>query len=186
MIGVNDPWTRPVDDPADASAVTAWSLDRVLDHSRSYALAYMLVQSFRLRNHAATERASLGGQVQIDDHTFDLSFQRKTSEEAENSTDEMQANLRETVRRAREAETTLVLMTYPAALRKGEWYRYASRVVRRVAHETGTPLIDLWRVFAELCPDPACEELLFADGHATAEGYRVIAGEVARELRALS
>ncbi len=93
MVGVNDPWTQPIADPPDDADSSAWNLDRIRDRSRLYRLVYMLVQSFRLREQAALERADASGQVEIGDHTFDLGFQRKASEEAQDPTEDMGANL---------------------------------------------------------------------------------------------
>ena len=70
-------------------------------------------------------------------------------------------------------------MTYPP---RHDFYRFANQGIKTVAHQTGTPLIDLSAVFAPICPKQDCPEVLLPDGHPNASGYRTIAETILGRL----
>lgn len=73
---------------------------------------------------------------------------------------------------ARRFNARLVFLTYPS---KESNYGDGGRQTRVAARSAGIPLIDMERVFAPLCPQEPCPELLFKDHHPTAKGYRLMA-----------
>jgi lysophospholipase L1-like esterase len=167
MVGANDHWITSVEQNESGRS----SMLRFLkDESRVYKLAYMLWRT--------TVGWSSGDDPRIQDGRFDIGGNRPNPREP------MLDNLNEIVRHAREANTTLVLMTYPAQEAR-TYYPFASKLIRQVAKETETPLIDLYRLFKSHCPTKHCGRLLYKDGHANAKGYEIIADEVARQLHLL-
>ena len=91
----------------------------------------------------------------------------------------LKRNLRRLVELARDGDRTLYLMTYPT---KQNPFLTASMVIKAVAEETGTPLIDLTAVFARICPERDCPETVFEDGHPKAPGYRIVAETIVERL----
>lgn len=73
----------------------------------------------------------------------------------------------------------LYFMTYP-----GRWslYRSTNPIIVKVGEATGTPVIDLTRVFRTLCPERNCPRYLFPDQHPNANGYRIVAETVVARL----
>jgi hypothetical protein len=70
----------------------------------------------------------------------------------------------------------LSFLTYPSS---DAFYGAADVVIRNVAVETGTPLIDVAAHFRALCPRGDCPALLFKDQHPTAEGTAIAAKTIA-------
>ena len=91
----------------------------------------------------------------------------------------LRRNLLRLVELARDAGSSLYLMTYPS--RRG-FYPAASQEIEAVAEETGTPLIDLSAVFAPICPQVDCPAVLLQDGHPNPAGYRTIAETILARL----
>ena len=81
----------------------------------------------------------------------------------------------EIVAETAEHDTDLVLMTY--ASRQSNYGR-ANPVIRRVAGETGSRLVQLTAEFERLCPDPTCTEYFQESQHPTAAAYSVVAARV--------
>jgi hypothetical protein len=80
---------------------------------------------------------------------------------------------------ARDADTSLYLVTYPTG--QG-FYHLANLAITAVATESDTPLIDLTAVFAQICPNPECPDALYPSGHPKASGYRIVAEAILRRL----
>ena len=74
-----------------------------------------------------------------------------------------------------------LFMTYPARFRL---YGEANRVIRQSARAKGLPLLDLTVIFQKPCPLEKCPTMLFDDQHPTAEGYRLMAKEIAAWIQA--
>jgi lysophospholipase L1-like esterase len=112
----------------------------------------------------------------------DLSFRFTWRKAARNGADEeaLRSNLHALVREAASAGTELVLMTYPSRVAN---YGGASVFTREVAEATNTRLVDLAHIFAEVCPQEPCPQFLLKDHHPNANGYRLIAETLVRELR---
>jgi lysophospholipase L1-like esterase len=189
MVGANDFWTSPVD-VAQESEPHDTLLRIAKRHSRLYRLVYMLahtrdtedlvVPRVRFRGDGLEHRA----EATFGDQTFELGFSRNAEPEWKDSYGAMGGNLEEMVRRARNEETTLVLMTYPAQ-QVPSFYASANQRIRDVARWTETPLVDLGKAFRSRCADVVCSELLFRDQHPKAAGYRIVAEEVTEKLQEL-
>jgi lysophospholipase L1-like esterase len=93
----------------------------------------------------------------------------------------LKRNLESVVQYSREFGASLFLMTYPSG-NPIFFYSAASPIIRTVAEETNTPLIDLAEKFGGLCADFDCLEFLFRDQHPNPKGHRVIAETVVRRL----
>jgi lysophospholipase L1-like esterase len=189
MVGANDFWTLPVDVPPESEPSNAL-LRFVRHHSRLYRLAHMLAHA-RYTEDLVVPRARPKGEgwsnraeASFGDEKFELGFSRDTNGERMERSGALIRNLEEMARRARNGKTQLLLMTYPAQMNQ-ELYAIANRLIRNVARQTGTPLVNLEETFASRCPDLGCREYLFRDGHPKAAGYRIVAAEVSEKLRTL-
>jgi lysophospholipase L1-like esterase len=182
MVGGNDFWTLPVplkDAPATQSQE---------GFLKRYSLLYRLYYLFqRGRQVAAPEvildpDARISGtgrhRIRVGEREIEMSFAAGQSGDRGGLTG-LRRNLRRIVQLARDGNRSLYLMTYPS---KQNPYITASMVIQAVAEETGTPLIDLLRVFAEVCPKTDCPEMVFPDGHPKAPGYRIVAETIAERL----
>ena len=83
--------------------------------------------------------------------------------------------------RARGAQ--VYLLTYPS-----HWgfYPGANQRLKEAAGINKAPLIDITPLFIARCPDgpPSCQDLLFHDGHATAQGNALVAETIQTFLHA--
>jgi lysophospholipase L1-like esterase len=194
MVGVNDFWTTPVhptQEPEQGNELVRF----VERYSRLYRLVYMAARTRDASEAEAAEellvpRAPLRGErmelrkeATFGGESFDLGYSRLSEPMGEKALEGMRRNLEGIVQRARDGETQLVLMTYPA--QSTGFYSMASRKTRRIARRTETPLIHLRSVFASRCSDAACRELLFGDGHPNADGYAFVAELVSEKIRQL-
>jgi lysophospholipase L1-like esterase len=73
-----------------------------------------------------------------------------------------------------------LFMTYPG---RYEYYGRTNRAIREARDDL--PLLDLSKVFLEPCPLSKCPTMLFDDQHPTAEGYRLVAKQIAAWIQAL-
>lgn len=182
MVGVNDFWTLPTPlEDAPAAQPQPGFLKR---HSLLYRL-YYLFQRGRLSNTPEFIRdpnSTLAGagkhRVRVGDREFEMGF-AAASPVLESGGAGLKSNLERLVGMAREAGTSLYLMTYPS---QRSYYHDANQVITAFANQTGTPLIDLTAVFAPICPQNDCPETLFPDGHPTAPGYRIVAETIRERL----
>jgi lysophospholipase L1-like esterase len=182
MVGANDFWTLPVPlEEAPAKQLQANFLKR---HSLLYRL-YYLFQRGRVANAPEFVRdpdATLDGngqhRIRAGDREFDMGF-ADARPGLEGDSAGLRRNLLRLVELAREAGSSLYLMTYPT---QRAFYGLANHEIGSIAIQTGTPLIDLSAVFAPICPQTDCPELLLQDGHPTPSGYRTIAETILGRL----
>ena len=183
MIGVNDFWTLPT--PLDDAPAPHSQGNFLTRHSLLYRL-YDLYQRGRKSSQLEVfmdPKASLTDKAQhkvrLGDREFEMGFVH-----AEQGLQGDSVGLRDDLLRlvglARDAKSPLYLMTYPT---DRSFYDLANEVIRNVAKETGTPLIDLTAVFAPICPNPDCPDTLFPDGHPKAPGYRIVAETILERLQ---
>ncbi len=170
MVGVNDFWTVPTPLAKHGEeGRLAW----ILRHSRLRRLLFSMRRAWQsVECNVVAEEAVAGAErgetrVRCVDEEFALAYQR--NEGRGQGFARLEENLRAIVAEVRSAGATAFLMTYPSS---SSIYLRANRILRRVAHTTGTPLVDLAEEFRALCPEEPCREWLFADHHPTAQGYR--------------
>ena len=182
MVGVNDFWTLPtplVDTPPTPSPASF--LER---HSLIFRL-YYLFQRGRIANEPEYHRdpnplrkGAGEHKVRVGDREFDMGY-AVAPPGSEGDITGLAANLLRIVRQARDAETSLYLMTYPS---RQYYYYLANNVIRGLAKESGTPLINLTAVFLPICPQNECPEQLLPDGHPNPSGYRLVAETILARL----
>jgi lysophospholipase L1-like esterase len=188
MVGATDFVTAPVGVESDE---VRWGLRRFFrQHSRAYRLFYMILRFRELPGveivHDANPLPELGGaesKLRYGRREFTMGW-RKQIQPQQRVLMALKRNLESVVQYSREFGASLFLMTYPSR-RPPYPYRVANPIIRTVAEETNTPLIDLAAEFSGLCADLDCAEFLFRDQHPNPEGYRVIAETIARRLSRL-
>lgn len=175
MIGANDYWTLPETAGGsfgDRLADWAWR------HSRVYRFLYMALRSRANAELSVDVTQTLPyfagqkgvGRVGADE--FPLGFTMDPSPPAGDVRDEaLRQNLREIIATARDAAVPLVLLTYASS---GQLYGRANAIAREEARSADVALVDVAAVFAPLCPDGRCTQLL-GDGHPSADGHALIA-----------
>lgn len=182
MVGGNDFWTLPV--PLEGSGASQPQASFLKRHSLLYRLYYLFQRG---RQVSAPEiildpDATLTGtgryQVRVGDQQIEMGYTAGASD-LRGSLASLRRNLQRLVELARDGDRTLYLMTYPT---KQNPFLTASMVIKAVAEETGTPLIDLTAVFARICPKRDCPETVFEDGHPKAPGYRIVAETILERL----
>ena len=180
MVGSNDYWTAPVE--LEPSGGLARLLQNAKRASRVYQLAYMLrraLSSDQLeieydpkRDGGAAGIARFGG-IEIP-----MGYEEARGR-SPHYRDDLDDNLRALVAEVRGFGATPVLMTYGSKM----WnYGEASDVIRSVAQATGTRLVDGAAAVAAACPSEPCPAFLYADHHPTAQGYRLMAQALVRDL----
>jgi lysophospholipase L1-like esterase len=182
MVGGNDFWTIPTPLEDGESPPREGFLKR---HSLLYRL-WFLFQRGRQQAQAPEvildPNASLEGtgrhRIRIGEREIEMPFTVWRSGER-GSLEALSRNLRRIIQLARDGNRSVYLMTYPS---KQNPYLTASMVIEQVAQKTGTPLIDLLRVFAKVCPKTDCPDTVFPDGHPKAPGYRIVAEAIADRL----
>jgi lysophospholipase L1-like esterase len=181
LTGANDFWTLAV--PVDATAESRGGVREFLRrHSRVYRFFYMLPRGFDTsRVETSLEpraRNSRSGTARYGDDVFRLGWVEGKIGPAQ-AQKQVERNIRALVDRTERFGTKLVLLTYAS----NSWfYGPANAVIRRTAQATRTPLIDVGRAFEAVCETEKCPNLLFADGHPNAAGYRLVAETVAQQL----
>jgi lysophospholipase L1-like esterase len=181
MVGVNDFWTvpTPISERGVASPLTS-----VLGHSRLRRLLFSMRRAWQTVECDVVAEVGEEGRergktrVLCADQEFELPFQRREGS-ARGILVRLEENLRALVEEVSASGATPVLMTYPSS---SSFYAAANRALRRVAHESGTPLVDLAESFMTVCPEEPCREWLFADHHPTAQGYALVSEILARAL----
>jgi len=182
MVGVNDFWTVPF--PLEDTQTARPEESFLKRHSLVYRLYYLIRRGRQASEveiimdpkgslaHGAAHKARVGGQE------FDMGF--KTAYFGlQGDAGALKENLHRLADQARAAGSPFYLMTYPA---RHDLYGLANSAIAAAARETGTPLIDLTEVFEPICPERACPEALFPDGHPLARGYRIVAETITKRL----
>jgi lysophospholipase L1-like esterase len=177
LVGANDTWTDPAAESAERPATLGGLLKK---HSRVLRLFRLL----RARGRADLEVAigATQGDLEVADHwvrignrDFDLGITR-----AAGPVPDADARLVENLGRLHEmiagSGARALFMTYPG---RRDLYALANQLIQESARAHDLPLLDLTQIFREQCPRTECPTLLFADQHPNAEGYRLIAREVA-------
>jgi lysophospholipase L1-like esterase len=182
MVGVNDFWTLPT--PLEGTAASAPPATSWMRHSLLYRL-YHTLQRERIANEPEylrdpnpLRKGAGAHKVRVGDREFDMGY-AVAPQGLEGDVAGMAANLLRVVRQARDAGTSLYLMTYPS---RQYYYYLANNVIRGLARETGTPLINLTAIFLPICPQNDCPEKMFPDGHPNASGYRLVAETIVERL----
>ena len=190
LVGANDIWTEPA--PADDQGELTLG-QRLWERSRVFRLLYMLERAIRgidpapgstveriEPRGAARAKSERDGEASppLEDGQLDLEWTGKSKNLQRGWRRALQQNLNAMHEFAAESGARFVLLTYPAHVKA---YAAANEVIRQTA-ATDLPIIDLARVFADLCPDAPCPELFFSDGHPTRLGYQLVAAVVWREL----
>jgi lysophospholipase L1-like esterase len=179
MVGGNDFWTLPV--PQGDAPPRESFLKR---HSLLYRLYYLFQRGRQVRapeiilDPDATLSGSGRYQVRVGDQHIEMGYTAGASD-LKGSLASLEENLRRLVELAREGGRPLYLMTYPT---RQNPFLTASMVIKAVAEQTGTPLIDLTAVFARICPQRECPETVFEDGHPKAPGYRIVAETIVERM----
>ena len=181
MVGANDYWTTPVavEDPRDVGGRIA---DVFARWSRTYQLIHMLRRASdgsRFTLEQGESRKDGGdATLRVGDEEFRLGWEKARSR-IRGYQKPLRENLRDIARAARDSGTRLVFMTYPSRM----WnYGEASEHIRAVASAENVRLVDLAAAFDPLCPKEPCPEVILADHHPSARGYRLIAETLVAEL----
>ncbi len=190
MVGFNDFWT-PVEQVAargKAGSLAGW----VREHSRLYRL-------YRIWSRSRVQQADLAfgasrdplapvdvanpaqHQVSIGEEAFYLGT--KQGEPARNR-NALADNLAAMVTMAQARDAKVLLFTYPS---NWGFYPGANKWLKVAAQQNAVPLVDVTPLFIARCSDgpPSCPALLFHDGHATAEGNRLVAEAAGNALQFL-
>jgi hypothetical protein len=179
MIGVNNAWTVPV-------PLHAWQtpLQRLWARSRVFRLLYMVRRAFANRAvKVAVDFSPVGrprpmGQVRVDGEAIDLAFTGRATS-PHDWVAGLRADLLVMVEQASAAGARPFLLTYPSETAA---YGAANRVIRAVAAESGTPLINVGRALRAACQADGCDGLFLPDQHASARGNEIVAATVLEHL----
>jgi hypothetical protein len=182
LVGGNDFWTLPT--PLEDAPATRPQEDFLKRHSLLYKLYYLFQRGRRatapeiLLDPDARLTGAARHKVRVGDREFEMGFAAAQAG-LEGDLAGLRSNLLRLVQLARDAKRPLYLMTYPSQLNP---YLTASVVIAAVAEETGTPLIKLASAIAQECPEQACPDILFPDGHPKPSGYRIVAETILQRL----
>lgn len=186
MVGFNDFWTPPeMVSPEAGGGMLGW----VKANSRLYRL-YAIASRSRIQQEDLVFGASrdASAPVHVEDprqHTLrvgDEAFYLGTRQgEPARKRDALAGNLAAMVHAARQRGVAVFLLTYPS-----HWgfYPGANKWLKVAAADNGVPLVDLTPLFVARCPGgpESCPDLLFHDGHATAGGNALVAGQVIQQM----
>lgn len=183
MVGSNDYWTAPVE-LAPPPGLAARLAQTVRRDSRLYQLTYMLRRALSADQleveYDPSRDGGEAGTARYGDTVFALGFEPARGQPPQYR-QHLEANLHTLVDEVRRAGATPVLMTYASRM----WnYGEANVVIRQVARETGARLVDAAAVIEPACASEPCPDVLYADHHPTAGGYRLMAEALLRDLRA--
>ena len=146
---------------------------------------YLIARSFDARELEIVMDSSpkegihgAGDVVRYGDEEFDMGFVQ-AKEGLWGDAQGLERNLTTLSEQGEAFGVPLYFMTYP-----GRWslYRSTNPIIVKVGEATGTPVIDLTRVFRTLCPERNCPRYLFPDQHPNANGYRIVAETVVARL----
>ena len=176
MVGANDFWTArvPVEPTTDWQSRVAEFFTR---NSRAYRYLFIVRRSLQAPELEVTldhvdEFAEGAWTARYGGEEYAVGWKEAKPGELKDPFAALERNLVALVERIRELRAEPILMTYPAHRAA---YERANRLIRNAARTADVALIDHAAVFAEQCPDEACLELLFEDGHIKAPGNRLVA-----------
>lgn len=187
MVGFNDFWT-PVETLAEGQqpSAIAW----LKNNSRVYRL-YSIWSRSRVKQQDLHFGASRDPAAPVDVknieqhlvHLDDQSFYLGTLHgEPARDRRMLAKNLAEMISLVRARGAEVYLLTYPS-----DWgfYPGANKWLKIVAEQQRVPLVDVTPLFIARCAEgpPSCPDLLFHDGHATAQGNSLVASEVISTLK---
>jgi lysophospholipase L1-like esterase len=187
MVGFNDFWT-PIETVNTQQNKNM--LDWVKNHSRLYKLCLIGMRS-RIAQQDMTFGYPRGGWVDVNNNEqrlvhVDGEVFRMAAElgEPARHRNAMSDNLKAMIDMVRAHNAGVYLMTYPS---NWGFYPGANKWLKKVAEEQAIPLIDITPLFVTLCVDGAasCPDILFHDGHATAQGNALVAAEVNKQLESI-
>ncbi len=177
MIGVNDFWTVPV--PVDRESHDTPPEPRL----RVVRLAKLLAGRINERpGLEVTKTESDGGKIwsiRYGEEVFDLGYEKGRGDGGGGGPNALRENLVYLAETAESLGVRLVFMTYPSRER---WYDIADGILRSVATETGTTIIDHQEEFAPDCPEGECLDLIMPNHHPTAAGYQRMAHTIVDDL----
>lgn len=187
MVGFNDFWT-PLETVSTGQKHNR--LDWLKKNSRLYRLCLIAVRS-QISQQDMIFGYPRGGWVDVKDtnqkliHINDDVFNMvaEPGEPARHRT-AMPDNLKAMIQMARDRNVRVYLLTYPS---NWGFYPGANKWLKTVAQEQAVPLIDITPFFIERCAAGAasCPDLLFHDGHATAQGNGLVVEIVVKHLKAM-
>lgn len=187
MVGFNDFWT-PIETVNTQQNKNV--LDWVKNHSRLYKL-YLIGMRSRIAQQDMAFGYPRGGWfdtnnneqrlVRVDGEVFRMAAGLGEPARHRNA---MSDNLKAMIDVVRAHNAGVYLMTYPS---NWGFYPGANKWLKKVAEEQAVPLIDITPIFVALCVDGAasCPDILFHDGHATAQGNALVAAEVNKQLESI-
>jgi lysophospholipase L1-like esterase len=187
MVGFNDFWT-PLETVANTVPSVFDSIKHYgKTHSRLYR-AYVMWQRSRIRQQdmtfgsprpsETTDLAVMSDPANIEKHLLKMdgdTFYLGTKQgEPARDRRALADNLTAMINLVRARDAEVVLMTYPS-----HWgfYPGANQWLKKSAQQHATGLLDITPFFITHCTEgpSSCPELLFYDGHATAEGNAQVA-----------
>jgi lysophospholipase L1-like esterase len=183
MVGGNDFWTRAYATDGSDGGWRRW-----LRYSKILRAIYMARKGHEagvlevVNRHGADRRdvpppeeirqGIRGGfDVRYGGEEFSMRFETAATGE-QGDPQALRANLRTLIEKAEAHGATVALMSYPS---RRFFYNAANEELKRIASALAVPLIDHDAIFAPLCPDESCPDLLFPDGHPKARGYHMMA-----------
>ncbi|HSC76325.1 MAG TPA: GDSL-type esterase/lipase family protein [Pseudomonadales bacterium] len=185
MVGFNDFWT-PLEtlDSEQEKNVLAWIKNR----SRLYRFYLIASRSYITQGDMTFGSKRDGSAVDVNNieqhlvHMDGDAFYLGTRQgEPARNRDALPENLQAMIEMVRARDAKVYLLTYPSGW---GFYPGANKRLEDVADKQGVPLINLTPLFVERCKDGpvSCQDLLFHDGHATAQGNALVAAEVKAQL----
>ncbi|GIW44400.1 MAG: hypothetical protein KatS3mg077_1682 [Candidatus Binatia bacterium] len=171
MVGANDPWTVPV--PVNQNVPAAERIQLFLWRtSRVYRLLYMLSRawdnaSLDVEVREGSNIAQGSGTARYGRHHFHLGHKVAESPPPDWQV-RLETNLRRIAAGVRASGAKLYLVTYPSDSHL--LYGYANAVMRRIAVETGSALVDVAAQMPPACSSGRCPELL-PDHHPSEQGH---------------
>jgi lysophospholipase L1-like esterase len=183
MIGANDFWTVSETAPEsphlrERVAALLWRT------SRAYRLFYMLAHMLQAPRVEVTKMPDHRALVRYGAYQFDLGGKTRPTDGSDDRPrgPELARNLARLPAHVAKIGAQLVFVTYASG--QG-FYGAANGVMRTVAKQTGTPLIDVAAEFRALCPQRPCQ-YFFRDEHPTGAGYERIAQVLVERLPQVS
>jgi lysophospholipase L1-like esterase len=188
MVGFNDFWTplEKVPEKENSQSILRW----IKEHSRVYRLYNIWLRS-------RIQEGDIQSGYPRDIAQLDLSkrdaYLVKTKEgdefflgtlpgEPARNRHALPQDLQTMIALVQQHHAQVYFMTYPS---NWGFYPGANKWIRQVAQQKNIPLIDITPLFIARCVNGtvSCSNLMFHDGHATAQGNALVAKTVAEQLQ---